>query len=175
MRPAEAGSSGQLDAERSKRADRLAAMALRNDDAGLLVEAVIEYRQLISMGAGGIERAGIEHNLGVAMCLIGQRETDPAQAAAAFELARRHLESALLVRTRADAPQAWALTQANLAIVHLSNHRLTGDPAEAMAGHVALDGAQEIFRQMGKGYWTSWIASIRAHLLKAGDRRRVLR
>jgi hypothetical protein len=166
MRPAGASAAG---------ADGLAAEALRTGDPSLVVDAVIEYRRVLAQGPTRDERARIEQNLGAAMCLMGQQEADPVQAAAAFELARRHLETALLARTREDAPQAWALIQANLAIVHLSIHRLTGTPVEAMAGHIALDGAQEVFRQLGDASAMDWTASIRMHLLKAVDRRRTAR
>ena len=168
---AEASGADQLDASVA-RANRLAAAGLRTGDAGQIVEAAIEYRRALTLGPDGDRRAGIEQNLGAAMCFVGQKEADPVQAAAAFELARRHLESALTVRTRTDAPLAWALAQANLAIVHLCVHRLTGNPVEAMAGHIALDGAQEVFRETRDRNWIDWIASIRAQLLEAVDRRK---
>ena len=171
---AEAGGPDQLETAVA-RANRLAAAGLRTGDSGQIIEAAVEYRRALTLGAAGGTRAGIEQNLGAAMCFIGQKETDPAQAAAAFELARRHLEAALLTRTRAESPQGWALAQANLALVHLCVHRLTGNPVEAMAGHIALDGAQEVFRLTGDRNWIDWIASIRAQLLKAVDRRKTLR
>jgi hypothetical protein len=152
--------------EASARADRLMAAGLAADDLASVTDAVAEYADAMALAAvGSWKRAEIEHNLGAALCLLAQQAADAARAMTLLETAESHLRSALAIRTRVAAARAWALTQANLALVHLTRFRRAGDAVEVMAASIAIDAALDVFQRSSDGHWIDWARDIRTHLL----------
>ena len=121
------------------------------------------YRSLLEAELAAPLRGEILTNLGAALCLMARGAEGPA--------ARALLDEALPCRQRRQAPAAWAITRANLALVHLARYEATGESGELLSAHLALDGVDKALRRSGETALQDWVAAIRDDLLELRDRR----
>ena len=128
------------------------------------------YRSLLEAELAAPLRGEILTNLGAALCLMARGAEGPA-ARAQLDEARDLLVEALPCRQRRQAPAAWAITRANLALVHLARYEATGESGELLSAHLALDGVDKALRRSGETALQDWVAAIRDDLLELRDRR----
>ena len=144
------------------------AMALiegRDFDAAALL-----YFKVLDTDLTPALRGEILTNLGAALCLSarGQPEED---ALPRLEQARTVLSKALPLRSRANAPDAWATTRANLAVVHLARYETTNSKDDLLAAHLALDDSEEVLHPTAESALRDWVRAIRDQLTGMRDRR----
>lgn len=115
-------------------------------------------------------RGEVLTNLGAALCMSSRGQAGEA-ALARLEQARSLLVDALPLRSPSNAPEAWATTRANLALVHLARYENTGNHHELLSAHLALDGTEPTLRSRKVPELTDWISAIRDQLVELQDRR----
>lgn len=114
----------------------------------------------------------VQTNLAAALCTLVQRGRLSGNAALdLLDRARDLLTAALQYRQRATMPRDWVSTRANLALVHMTRHGITGNEHDILAAHMALDGTEEALGRHGDVELSGWIKAIRDHLLELRDRR----
>ena len=132
--------------------------------------AALLYLEALEDDLAPLLRGEVLTNLGAALCLIARGAEGPA-ARAQLDEARDLLVEALPCRQRRQAPAAWAITRANLALVHLARYEATGESGELLSAHLALDGVDKALRRSGETALQDWVAAIRDDLLELRDRR----
>lgn len=132
------------------------------------------YSQVLDADLSASLRGEVLTNLGAALCLIARSEGGVA-ALAQLDEAQELLTSALAYRSRREAPAAWAVTRANLAIVHLARYEATGKSEELLSAHLALDDTELTLRQADESALLDWVKAIRDQLVDLRDRRRTKR
>jgi len=151
--------------EASARADQLITDGLDRDDLALITEAVAEYSAALQLAApGSWKHAEIAHNMGAALCLIAQRTGERQRKFSMLKMAGTYLQTAMEVRTRQAAPEAWALSQANVALVHLTRFEFWKDRVDLMVAYIAIEDALEIFDDTANWHWFYWAKEIQAYL-----------
>lgn len=128
------------------------------------------YRSLLEAELATPLRGEILTNLGAALCMAARGKQGPT-ARAQLEQARDLLAEALPCRPRDQLPAAWAITRANLALVHLARHEASGDNGELLSAHMALDGVDQALRHAGETTLRDWVSTIRDELLELRERR----
>ena len=128
------------------------------------------YLSLLEAELAAPLRGEILTNLGAALCMAARGNRGPA-ARAQLDQARDLLVEALPCRPRDQAPSAWAITRANLALVHLARYEANRDSGEMLSAHMALDGVDRVLRHAGETALRDWVAAIRDELLELRDRR----
>lgn len=128
------------------------------------------YLSLLEAELAAPLRGEILTNLGAALCMAARGNRGPA-ARAQLDQARDLLVEALPCRPRDQAPSAWAITRANLALVHLARYEANGDSGEMLSAHLALDGVDRVLRHAGETALRDWVSAIRDELLELRDRR----
>ncbi|WP_189424037.1 hypothetical protein [Devosia pacifica] len=116
-------------------------------------------------------RAEVQNNLGAALVMLSQHETNESTQKKLLATALRCLGGALQIRTRSVVPREWAITKTNLALAHLQRYRLVGDQIDIMAGRVDVDLARAMFAEMGLEDEKTWAEAVRRQLLSAGKAR----
>lgn len=128
------------------------------------------YLSLLETDLPAPLRGEILTNLGAALCMAARGKRSRA-ARAQLDQARDLLAEALPLRQRDQAPAAWGITRANLALVHLARYEANGDSGEVLSAHMALDGVDKVLRHAGETALRDWVAAIRDELLELRDRR----
>lgn len=132
--------------------------------------AVLVYFQLLDAELSAPLRGEVLTNLGAALCLLARGQRGAA-AQAQLDRARDLLVEALPCRPHTQAPVAWATTRANLAVVHLARHAVSGNSDELLSAHLALDGLEPALRNSDETVLRDWVAAIRDQLLELRERR----
>jgi len=114
----------------------------------------------------------VQTNLAAALCTIAQGEGVPHDLALTqLEQARVLLSEALLHYQPMTAPREWASARANLALVYLARHRLSGSDNDVLQAHMALDGTEPALLKIDDVDTIGWIQAIRDYLLDMRERR----
>jgi hypothetical protein len=117
-------------------------------------------------------RSEVQTNLAAALCtLVQQKHWPRTEALNQLDRARDLLTAALQHRQRRTAPRDWVSSRANLALVHMARHDITGNEHDILSAHMALDGAEDALGRHGDVELSGWIKAIRDHLLELRDRR----
>lgn len=128
------------------------------------------YFKLLDTDLTPALRGEILTNLGAALCLSARGQPDHA-ALPRLEQARSLLAKALPLRSRVDAPHAWATTRANLAVVHLARYETTNNKDDLLAAHLALDDTETVLHPTAQTGVRDWVRAIRDQLTELRDRR----
>ena len=128
------------------------------------------YLSLLETDLAAPLRGEILTNLGAALCMAARSKQGPT-AQAQLDQAHDLLVEALPCRPRDQAPTAWAITRANLALVHLARYEARGDSVDLLSAHLALDGVDQVLRQAGETALRDWVSAIRDEVLELRDRR----
>lgn len=132
--------------------------------------AALLYLDILDTELAPALRGEVLTNLGAALCMSARGQAGEA-ALARLEQARSLLADALPLRSRNHAPEAWATTRANLALVHLARYENTKSHDELLWAHLALDGTEPLLRSVQEPALTDWICAIRDQLIELQDRR----
>jgi hypothetical protein len=132
--------------------------------------AALLYFQLLDGDLPAPLRGEVMTNLAAALCMSARNQQDPA-ALARLDQARDLLVTALTHRPRKTAPEAWATTRANLSLVHLARHEITGSNDDLLSAHLMLDGVEQTLRDAGATTLLDWMIAIRDQLLELRERR----
>ena len=128
------------------------------------------YFQLLDDDMATPLRAEVLTNLGASLCMLA-RGRRGNEARDQLDRARDLLLQALPLRQPEQAPEAWATTRANLAVVHLARYETTGNRDELLSAHLALDGVKQALRNSGETALRDWVTAIRDQLLELRERR----
>lgn len=137
----------------------------RDFDAAALI-----YFNALNTDLAPLVRGEVLTNLGAALCMSARGQSGK-QALARLEQARSLLVDALPFRSRAHAPEAWATTRANLALVHMARYESANNQDDLLSAHLALDETEAALRAAGGTALRDWIAAIRDQLAELRDRR----
>ena len=134
--------------------------------------AIALFEDLLGSGLPIDLASEVQTNLAAALCTVAQSDDIPeATAMTQLEQARVLLAQALLHYQPMTAPREWASARANLALVYLARHRLSGSHNDVLQAHMALDGTEQALRKVDDVNLTGWIEAIRDYLLDMRDRR----
>lgn len=129
------------------------------------------YFQLLDTELTVSQRGEVLTNLGAALYMLARGRRGTA-AQAQLDRARDLLVEALPLRQRLVlAPEAWATTRANLAMVHMARYAATGNSDELLSAHLALDGIEPALHDAAETALRDWVAAIRDQLLELCERR----
>ena len=132
--------------------------------------AALLYLEALEDDLAPLLRGEVLTNLGAALCMSAQGQPGPA-ALARLEHARSMLVDSLPLRSRINAPEAWATTRANLALVYRARYEITGNQDDLLSAHMALDDTEAALRVEGASALRDWIRVIRDELIELRDRR----
>ena len=132
--------------------------------------AALLYFKLLDGDLATALRGEVMTNLAAALCMSVGDQEDPASLAK-LDQARDLLVTALTHRPRKTAPEAWATTRANLALVHIARYKVTGNSDDLLSAHLMLDGVEQTLRNAGATALLDWMTAIRDQLLELRERR----
>ncbi|WIJ26270.1 hypothetical protein [Devosia sp. RR2S18] len=158
----------QLHAE----ADALVAEALRTSRFDLLVDAEALLTTVLTapdLPDPSPARTRLLAEMGALLCLRARHVDDADRAKRLLVRARTLLMSALAASSPAST-QERAIIRANLALVHLRSHDVTGDGAEAMRARMYLETSRNMLSACGDAAAVAWIDAMEAELDGPGSR-----
>jgi hypothetical protein len=110
-----------------------------------------------------LDWATTQHNLGIALRVLAEREGGTTQLEEAVTAVREALQE----RTRERVPLYWAMTQNNLALVYRALFDKDNQPRHLDDALEAVDGALEEFRNAKADFYIDNAERVRGEILAA--------